>query len=398
MFDTGQRLGSQFRRQLEDGFQHDLSGIRIHADPLSARIARAAGARGFALGPHVFIDPAAMNPAARRRLVAHEICHSLQQRLAGSVSAPLHAFGPADDGHEQEAWHASAQVVRGNPAPSLTPDASGLWRRAVTIAPNSAQLHITVRPTVQPPVITPPSANFNCTSIQAAGEVTLNGGAGDSATGWTLGFIQAQWIETNWGYYRGQHNSDGSVFVQRGRPPARPAQGCRDTVGPVTDIFYNTMVLGTAAAGATFPVKLMSTHYDLPSDSYALAITNNKTGKLNFLREAQLEFHFCFILTLRDPAKNFHHLKCIYWNVLWQAEFSLTGFAAPSGSGWTQSLVAGGNSANVGHVIDGAPTDRRFTGVITSAQGANCNGFAASETGHPNIREARVWENFDVTR
>ena len=65
--------------------------------------------------------------------------------------------------------------------------------------------------------------------------------------------IQAQWIETNWGYYRGQHNSDGSLFVQRARPPARPAQACRDTVGPVGDIFYNTHVLGTAAAGTPFP-------------------------------------------------------------------------------------------------------------------------------------------------
>jgi len=288
--------------------------------------------------------------------------------------------------------------MRGELAPPLTPDASGLWRRAISIAPGSAQLKMTVKPTVKTPAIVTPDALFKCTSIQAAGEVTLNGAAGDNPTGWTLGFIQAQWIETNWGYYRGQTNNDGSVFIQRGRAPARPARGCRDTVGPVADIWYYKSVLGTAAAGATFPLKLTSTHYDRPSDSYPLATTNNKTKKLNFLSEVQLEFHFCFVLTLRDPSLKFHHLKCVYWNVLWQAKFAATGYAAPAGSGWSVTPVAGGNGAHVGHVIDGAPNDARFNNVLTSVQGANCNVFANHETTNPNRSESRVWQNFDVTR
>ncbi len=397
--DPGQPLRPLPRGQFEDGFQSDLSAVRVHSDPLSACIARAAGARAFALGPHIFIDSAAVNPARRRHLLAHEVAHSLQQRMAETAFAPLGAFGPHDDWHEQEAWRAAARVIRGGLAPALTPDASGLWRRAVSMAPGSAKLKMTVRPKVLTPTIVPPDALFNCTDIQASGEVTLHGAAGDSPVGWTLGFIQAQWIETNWGYYRGQHNSDGSLFVQRARPPARPAQACRDTVGPVGDIFYNTHVLGTAAAGTPFPVKLTSTHYDKPGDSYSLAVTNTMTNKLNFLREVQLEFHFCFVLTLRDPSLAFHHLKCVYWNVLWQATFQPTGFAAPSGSGWTVTPLGGvANSANVGHIIEGSPTDGRFKNVVTSLQGANCNVFAANETTNANIRQAKTWQDFNVTR
>jgi len=267
----------------------------------------------------------------------------------------------------------------------------------ISIVPGSAKLQVTTRPTVQRPTISGSTAVFQCTSIQAAGEVSLTGRPGDSAGGWQLGFVQAEWIETNWGHYRGQHDSDGSLFLQRARPPARPAQGCRDTVGPVADIWYNKTVLGTGTGGAAFPLKLTSSHYDKPSETYALVVNNSLTGKPNFLHEAQLEFHFCFVLTLRDPSGAFHHLKSLYWNTHWQTLFQPSGFALPAGSGWSVTLVAGANAANVGHVIDGAPTDRRFTGVLTSAQTSNCNTVASNASAHPNKREARTWQNFPVT-
>ena len=67
--------------------------------------------------------------------------------------------------------------------------------------------------------------------IEMRGRCKITGDPGDNPAGWTLGLIQLQWIETNWGYYQGEKDIHGSCFVQRGRPPARPAQGCRDTVG-----------------------------------------------------------------------------------------------------------------------------------------------------------------------
>lgn len=66
--------------------------------------------------------------------------------------------------------------------------------------------------------------------ITITGQCKITGGSGDKPTGWTLGFIQLQWIETNWAYYQGEKNTGGSCLVRRDRPPARPAQGCRDTM------------------------------------------------------------------------------------------------------------------------------------------------------------------------
>ena len=98
-----------------------------------------------------------------------------------------------------------------------------------------------------------------------------------------------------------------------------------------------------------------------------------------------------------DPKLAFHHLKSLYWNVHWQALFKPGSYALPSGSGWSVTLVPGANAANVGHVIDGAPTDRRFTGLLTSLQTSNCNAVAASASTSPNKREAKTWQNFAVT-
>src|SRR5215207_5589622 len=74
----------------------------------------------------------------------------------------------------------------------------------VSIRPNSARITITQRPTVNPPVVNGTVMSFTGRAVTANGEVTLNGAAGDSAAGWTVGFLQAQWIETNWCYYRGR--------------------------------------------------------------------------------------------------------------------------------------------------------------------------------------------------
>jgi hypothetical protein len=67
------------------------------------------------------------------------------------------------------------------------------------------------------------AGNIVTPTISADGEVMVHGDAADSLVGWTFGFIQLERVETNWGYYRGQFNRDGSLFLQRGRRPARPS-------------------------------------------------------------------------------------------------------------------------------------------------------------------------------
>lgn len=272
---------------------------------------------------------------------------------------------------------------------------------AVSVMTKSASISITHRPHVNTPAVSGALMTFNCSQLTVAGECKITGGATDSPAGWTLGWIQLQWIETNWGYYRGHTNNDGSCFLQRARPPARPAQACRDTLTVGAIFVDNNPGLDkmVATAGMPFPVKLTASFPDAPSDAFPLSRNNSLTGKMNYLREAQLEFHFCSVLSLRDPGGTFHHLKHFLWNVHWQGKFLPTNFsnlAAP----WTITHKTSGigNSAHVSPIYDGGPTDRRFRSIITTASTANCNSTAGHALAAPNTNESKTWKNFDVRR
>jgi len=276
---------------------------------------------------------------------------------------------------------------------------------AITIKPGSAKITVTTRPTVLAPVVSGASMSYKGTPIRATGEVTLLGAPGDSAVGWTLGFVQVQWIETNWCFYRGQTTNDGSIFIQRARPPARPNQACCDCVdgSPPGKLFYSTIPadgeIATGLAGAAFPLKLTVAHFDKPSDAVDLVEMNTVAAsggtKPNFLAESQMEFHFCTILSVREPTGKFHHLQSFYWNVHWEAKFQPTNFTNPP-AGFRITPVPSGSSANVGQIIQGSPTDRRFVGILNSVPTQSCNQVATAEITGPNRHEAPIWKNFDV--
>jgi hypothetical protein len=250
------------------------------------------------------------------------------------------------------------------------------------------------------------TARFDCSRIAFDGECQLLGQGNDNPSGWTLGIIQLQWIETNWGWYRGQSNNDGSIFIQRGRAPSRTQQACRDSER-FGQIFYWNTSQGTMAArqGQPFPIKLSVHTEDQPSDEYPLAIVNSRTNKPNFLYKAQLEFHFCTVLSLLSPGNKYQHLKHLHWNVHWEAEFQPGNFANPTAA-WTVKPSAGGigNTANVGGIADGDPVDPRFASILTSPNVPNCNDLMNSASSQafaatsPNRRDSGVWELFDVRR
>ena len=278
---------------------------------------------------------------------------------------------------------------------------------AISIKPGSAKITVTASPRVNTPAVSGASMSYTGTPIQASGEVTLLGAPGDSAAGWTVGFVQVQWIETNWCYYRGQTHNDGSIFIQRARPPARPNQACCDCVNgsPPSKLFYSTIPahgeIATGTAAAVFPLKLTVSHFDQPSDAVNLVEMNahpaSGAAKPNFLAESQMEFHFCTMLSVREPGGKFHHLLSFYWNIHWEATFQPTNFTNPP-SGFRINLVRAGSKANVGHVIQGTPTDRRFTGILNTVQVQSCNQVATAEITGPNRHEAPTWKNFDVRK
>jgi hypothetical protein len=78
----GQALDPATRAFMEPRFGHDFSHVRVHTDELAAESAAAVGALAYTVGPDVVFARAQYSPpsASRRRLLAHELAHVVQQR------------------------------------------------------------------------------------------------------------------------------------------------------------------------------------------------------------------------------------------------------------------------------------------------------------------------------
>jgi hypothetical protein len=76
-----QPLPAAVRSQMEPMLGRDLSGVRLHADGAAAAAARAVGARAFTVGDDITFGEGEYAPgtATGRRLLAHELAHTVQQ-------------------------------------------------------------------------------------------------------------------------------------------------------------------------------------------------------------------------------------------------------------------------------------------------------------------------------
>lgn len=273
---------------------------------------------------------------------------------------------------------------------------------AITVVPGSVTLTVLPKPAVSAPFVggAGPFLNFRCTPIGIKAQCKITGSPSDNPAGWTLGLIQLKFIDTDWAYYRGKSNGDGSSFLQYSRPPALPKGGCRDTLA-LGGIFVDNNPGAdrtVAAAGAPFPIALSAAFSDAPSRSFYLKRQNGLTTKDNFLREAQTELHFCTVLSLKSPAGAYLHLKSVYWNVHWQGRFEPTNFGNLSAA-WTIHTTGGlGNTAHVSSIVDGPPTDVLFRAIVTTPGTPNCNALTNASYKSPNVKESKIWSNFDVTR
>ena len=122
--------------------------------------------------------------------------------------------------------------------------------------------------------------------------------------------------------------------------------------------------------------------------------TNSLTGKPNYLSEAQLEFHFCTALAVRDGTGKFHQLASFYWNMHWQATFKLNNIAAPLvPASWSIFPNKSGTSSTTSHVILGKVTDPKFQNLVTAVSVPVCNtvaGDAATSVATPSTATAKT--------
>ncbi len=112
---TGEPLDRDARERLEWAYGCSLAGVRVHAGARADAVCGDAGAPAFAWRDHVVLSAAAARlPApARERVVAHEVAHVAQKRLAagGRFSPSRRPGGGA--AVEREAHAAAAAACAG---------------------------------------------------------------------------------------------------------------------------------------------------------------------------------------------------------------------------------------------------------------------------------------------
>lgn len=116
---TGRQLGAPERAFFEPRLGVGLGGVRVHTDAGAAVLSRRLGARAFTVGHDVFFGTGEYAPATvnGRRLLAHELVHTLQQRPTGPPTAePRSQWTPANGGdglHDERGLTTQRTPARG---------------------------------------------------------------------------------------------------------------------------------------------------------------------------------------------------------------------------------------------------------------------------------------------
>jgi uncharacterized protein DUF4157/L,D-transpeptidase-like protein len=113
----GQPLEREARAFMEPRFGHDFSKIRVHNDARAAESARSVGALAYTVGKDIVFGAGRYSPGETggRRLLAHELAHTIQQGGGAHLQSKLEVSSP-DSPAESEADAAAEGVVG-----SLTP-------------------------------------------------------------------------------------------------------------------------------------------------------------------------------------------------------------------------------------------------------------------------------------
>jgi hypothetical protein len=121
----GQPLAGPVRALMESRFGHDFGRVHIHTDHTATALAASINARAFTLGPDVVFGAGQYAPQgeAGRRLIAHELTHSIQQGQAPRINGPKQeASAPdagADTGSESSALTSPPPVSAISAEPSV---------------------------------------------------------------------------------------------------------------------------------------------------------------------------------------------------------------------------------------------------------------------------------------
>ena len=133
----GQPLDDPTRTALESRFGHDFSRVRVHTDSGAAESARSVNALAYTVGEHIVFAAGQYAPAtpAGRRLLAHELTHTVQQAAHETAPQPQLTVEAANSPAEAEAAQAAERVVSGQRVTVRQPAAPRVARFKVTDYP-----------------------------------------------------------------------------------------------------------------------------------------------------------------------------------------------------------------------------------------------------------------------
>ena len=114
----GQPLDARTRSFFEPRFGYDFSRVRVHTDARAAESARAVGAQAYTVGADVAFAPGQFAPdtGAGKKLLAHELTHTIQQGSGAFGFQRELEVGKSNDSAEAEAEIISENILSGNDA------------------------------------------------------------------------------------------------------------------------------------------------------------------------------------------------------------------------------------------------------------------------------------------
>ncbi|GAB5417918.1 MAG: hypothetical protein Crog4KO_23340 [Crocinitomicaceae bacterium] len=85
----GSSMDDNIKSDMESGFGHDFSNVRIHTDSQAANMSTSLGAKAFTTGNDIYFNDGEYRPDTKdgKHLLAHELTHTLQQGTGGSGRA-----------------------------------------------------------------------------------------------------------------------------------------------------------------------------------------------------------------------------------------------------------------------------------------------------------------------
>ena len=189
----GQPLDGGTRAFFEARFGHDFSNVRVHADTHAAQSAQAVNALAYTVGQHTVFAAGQYAPdtSAGKRLLAHELTHTIQQSPHAPVMQSKLSVSSPWDASELEAEAASNAVIRGD-AVSITSS------EPATLARAEPETQETPQPTPTP---APTETSTPTAEVPAAGDA----GAPACPVKTTGTLSEVSWGETS-GLYPSNQN------------------------------------------------------------------------------------------------------------------------------------------------------------------------------------------------